>query len=280
MRFACGLCHLLLVSEATNFLDLVQCSHTVALPNASKHNVVFPSCFSTLNGCHVCAKMGLGIQAPRPPDASFRHNFSKAVVTAWSHQAHRLRSCYQFPQVQLLKTPIMHTTDLKSWPRTPNVPASILNGCHCSVVCPNRFHAEGIEVILDVVYNHTVEGDDHDPYLISFRGIDPEVYYMMDHSQPTPLLNLSGCGNTVSGNHPVVKQLIIDSLVTWVEEYHVDGFRFDLASCLCRGKNQPLRISRLEECLFTASRATHHQDGPASVWKMQSKQTMTARCIN
>ncbi|MEW5299319.1 MAG: hypothetical protein WDW36_002345 [Sanguina aurantia] len=108
------------------------------------------------------------------------------------------------------------------------------------------FHAEGIEVILDVVYNHTVEGDDHDPYVISFRGIDPETYYMIDQAQSTPLLNLSGCGNTVSGNHPVVKQLIIDSLVRWVEEYHVDGFRFDLASCLCRDEQgRPLAVPPL-----------------------------------
>ena len=55
------------------------------------------------------------------------------------------------------------------------------------------------------------------------------------HARALQLINYSGCGNTVNANHPVVKQLIIDSLVHWVEEYHVDGFRFDLASCLCRG---------------------------------------------
>lgn len=58
---------------------------------------------------------------------------------------------------------------------------------------------------------------------------------MVDPSQFVQLLNLSGCGNTVNSNHPVVKQLIIDSLVRFVQEFHVDGFRFDLASCLCRG---------------------------------------------
>jgi isoamylase len=58
---------------------------------------------------------------------------------------------------------------------------------------------------------------------------------MTDTSQYTQLINWSGCGNTVNANHPVVKQMILDSLVHWVEEYHVDGFRFDLASCLCRG---------------------------------------------
>lgn len=118
-------------------------------------------------------------------------------------------------------------------------------------LCLHRFHAEGIEVILDVVYNHTVEGDDHDPYVISFRGIDPETYYMIDQAQSTPLLNLSGCGNTVSGNHPVVKQLIIDSLVRWVEEYHVDGFRFDLASCLCRGKAAEWHLCEAIDCVST-----------------------------
>lgn len=62
------------------------------------------------------------------------------------------------------------------------------------------------------------------------------TYYMVDPQQYVQLINYSGCGNTVNANHPVVKQLIIDSLVHFVEEYHVDGFRFDLASCLCRGK--------------------------------------------
>ena len=59
---------------------------------------------------------------------------------------------------------------------------------------------------------------------------------MVDTQQYVQLINFSGCGNTVNANHPVVKQLIIDSLVRYVEEYHVDGFRFDLASCLCRGE--------------------------------------------
>lgn len=100
-----------------------------------------------------------------------------------------------------------------------------------------RCHNAGIQVLLDVVYNHTAELDDKHPYLLSFRGIDNQTYYMVDPSQYVQLINLSGCGNTVNANHPVVKQLIIDSLVHWVEEYHVDGFRFDLASCLCRGKS-------------------------------------------
>lgn len=96
-------------------------------------------------------------------------------------------------------------------------------------------HNAGIEVILDVVYNHTNEGDDRFPYLTSFRGIDNLVYYMVDVNNYKQLSDYSGCGNTLNCNHPVVVQLILDSLHHWVTEYHVDGFRFDLASILCRG---------------------------------------------
>ncbi|KAF7141222.1 hypothetical protein RHSIM_Rhsim06G0077600 [Rhododendron simsii] len=96
-------------------------------------------------------------------------------------------------------------------------------------------HGAGIEVILDVVYNHTNEADDDNPYTISFRGIDNKVYYMVDPNNNGRLLNFSGCGNTLNCNHPVVMELILDSLRHWVVDYHVDGFRFDLASVLCRG---------------------------------------------
>ncbi|KAJ6391466.1 hypothetical protein OIU77_025446 [Salix suchowensis] len=96
-------------------------------------------------------------------------------------------------------------------------------------------HGAGIEVILDVVYNHTNEADDKNPYTTSFRGIDNKVYYMVDLNNNGQLLNFSGCGNTLNCNHPVVMELILDSLRHWVIEYHVDGFRFDLASVLCRG---------------------------------------------
>ncbi|XP_010543773.1 PREDICTED: isoamylase 3, chloroplastic isoform X2 [Tarenaya hassleriana] len=94
-------------------------------------------------------------------------------------------------------------------------------------------HSAGIEVILDVVYNHTNEADDKHPYTTSFRGIDNKVYYMLDSN--SQLLNFSGCGNTLNCNHPIVMELILNSLRHWVTEYHVDGFRFDLASVLCRG---------------------------------------------
>ncbi|KAK1257498.1 hypothetical protein QJS04_geneDACA023090 [Acorus gramineus] len=94
-------------------------------------------------------------------------------------------------------------------------------------------HAAGIEVILDVVFNHTNEADDQYPFTTSFRGIDNKVYYMVDGNGE--LLNFSGCGNTLNCNHPVVMELVLDSLRHWLNEYHVDGFRFDLASVLCRG---------------------------------------------
>lgn len=96
-------------------------------------------------------------------------------------------------------------------------------------------HGAGIEVILDVVCNHTNEADDDNPYTISFRGIDNKIYYMVDPNNNARLLNFTGCGNTLNCNHPVVMELILDSLRHWVVDYHVDGFRFDLASVLCRG---------------------------------------------
>lgn len=113
-----------------------------------------------------------------------------------------------------------------------------------SLVCSLK-HLTGrwmpLKVILDVVYNHTAEGGDDDPYLLSFRGLDNSVYYQMDKDAYVQILNFSGCGNTVNANHPVVRRMIIDSLVQWVEEYHVDGFRFDLASALCRdSKGHPI----------------------------------------
>ncbi len=96
------------------------------------------------------------------------------------------------------------------------------------------FHRAGLEVILDVVYNHTCEGNDAGPTL-SFRGLDNAIYYMLD--KDGRYYNFSGCGNTLNCNHPVVRDLIIDSLVYLVSELHVDGFRFDLAAILGRGTN-------------------------------------------
>jgi isoamylase len=93
-------------------------------------------------------------------------------------------------------------------------------------------HRAGIEVILDVVFNHTAEGDHTGPTL-SFRGIDNPTYYILEQNGAR-YANYSGCGNTLNANHPVVRRLIVDCLRYWVAEMHVDGFRFDLASILAR----------------------------------------------
>ena len=93
-------------------------------------------------------------------------------------------------------------------------------------------HRAGIEVILDVVFNHTAEGGGDGP-VISFRGIENTVYYLLDPATRN-YLNFSGCGNTLNCNHPLVRHLILECLRYWVMEMHVDGFRFDLASILGR----------------------------------------------
>ena len=96
-----------------------------------------------------------------------------------------------------------------------------------------RLHQAGIEVILDVVYNHTAEGDQMGPTL-SLRGIDNACYYRLMPGDERHYIDETGCGNTVNLSHPRVLQLVMDSLRYWVEEMHVDGFRFDLASTLGR----------------------------------------------
>ncbi len=93
-------------------------------------------------------------------------------------------------------------------------------------------HRAGIEVILDVVFNHTAEGNQGGPTLC-FRGLDNPTYYILEHDR-SRYANYSGTGNTFNANHPVVRRMIVDSLRYWVEEMHVDGFRFDLASILAR----------------------------------------------
>jgi len=94
-------------------------------------------------------------------------------------------------------------------------------------------HAAGLEVILDVVYNHTAEGNEFGPTL-SFRGIDNAAYYRLVADAPNRYQDFTGCGNTLNMQHPRVLQLLMDSLRYWVTEMHVDGFRFDLASALAR----------------------------------------------
>ena len=105
-------------------------------------------------------------------------------------------------------------------------------------------HAAGIEVILDVVYNHTAEGNELGPTL-SFRGIDNAHYYRLLPDNPRYYKDFTGCGNTLNLAHPRVLQLVMDSLRYWVEEMHVDGFRFDLATTLARdaGLRQPAAFS-------------------------------------
>lgn len=95
-------------------------------------------------------------------------------------------------------------------------------------------HRAGIEVILDVVFNHTCEGNEHGPTL-SFKGLENSVYYILEQGGKH-YANYSGCGNTFNCNHPISRELITHCLRHWVQEYHVDGFRFDLASILSRDR--------------------------------------------
>src|SRR5580693_4658611 len=103
-------------------------------------------------------------------------------------------------------------------------------------------HAAGIEVILDVVYNHTAEGNDRGPTL-SLRGIDNAAYYRLDDRDPSHYIDYTGCGNSLNVRHPHSLQLIMDSLRYWVLDMHVDGFRFDLASALARELHDVDRLS-------------------------------------
>jgi len=102
-------------------------------------------------------------------------------------------------------------------------------------------HRAGIEVILDVVFNHTAEGNHTGPVL-SFRGFENAVYYALQNDRFL-YENYSGTGNTLNANHPIVRRMIVDSLHYWVEQMHVDGFRFDLASILSRDESGKLMPS-------------------------------------
>jgi glycogen operon protein len=101
-----------------------------------------------------------------------------------------------------------------------------------------EFHKAGIEIILDIVFNHTAEGSERGP-TISFRGLDNTIYYMLDENKRY-YKNYSGCGNTVNCNHPAIRTFILNCLHYWVVEMHVDGFRFDLGAIL--GRDQQGRL--------------------------------------
>ena len=120
-------------------------------------------------------------------------------------------------------------------------------------------HAAGIEVILDVVYNHTAEGNQMGPTL-SLRGVDNAAYYRLVGDQPRYYTDYTGCGNSLNMRHPRVLQLIMDSLRYWVLEMHVDGFRFDLASALARELHEVDKLSAFFDII--------HQDPVLSQTKL------------
>ena len=100
----------------------------------------------------------------------------------------------------------------------------------------DTFHTNGLEVFMDVVYNHTGEGNQMGPTL-SYRGIDNQSYYSLNSENPRYYFDSTGCGASLNAENPYVVRMILDSLRYWVQEMHIDGFRFDLATSLCRRKN-------------------------------------------
>ena len=126
--------------------------------------------------------------------------------------------------------PICHFALHPAYSLSPNT-GSVLQDFREMV---KALHKAGIEVILDIVFNHTGEGD-HEGPTISFKGIDNAIYYNLEPHDKQYYVDYSGCGNTLKCNHPIVVKLIADCLEYWVKEMHVDGFRFDLGSILTRG---------------------------------------------
>jgi isoamylase len=120
-------------------------------------------------------------------------------------------------------------------------------------------HAAGIEVILDVVYNHTAEGAPDGP-ILAFRGIDNTAYYRLAPDDPSRYADYTGCGNTLDVRTPSVLAMVMDSLRYWATEMHVDGFRFDLASALARSLHDVDKLSSFFD--------TIHQDPVLSQVKL------------
>jgi isoamylase len=140
-----------------------------------------------------------------------RHLVERGLTNYWGYNT----LCFLAPDIRysLSGDPVESVREFKTMVRT--------------------LHAHGIEVILDVVYNHTIEGNHLGPTL-SLRGIDNRAYYRLSPESPRHYVDFTGCGNTLNMVHPRVLQLIMDSLRYWVLDMHVDGFRFDLASALAR----------------------------------------------
>ena len=129
-------------------------------------------------------------------------------------------------------------------------------------------HRAGLEVILDVVFNHTAEGDHRGPTL-SFRGLDNATYYILeaDRSRYT---NYSGTGNTLNANHPIVRRMVLDSLRYWVDAMHVDGFRFDLAAIDTGPRRHLLcRFRRMDHGAKRDASGHEHFDEPGRRCRMR-----------
>jgi len=152
---------------------------------------------------------------------------------------------FDFDSSEVLRTSPVDGTELRNYwgydPHTWFAPVSSYcteeeQGSHVREFrdMVKALHKAGIEVILDVVFNHTAEGNEHGP-TISMKGFDNPSYYLLSAEDQSKYLDFSGCGNTNYTNHPVTERMVSDCLHYWVQEMHVDGFRFDEASVLTRG---------------------------------------------
>ncbi|XP_071725446.1 isoamylase 1, chloroplastic isoform X1 [Rutidosis leptorrhynchoides] len=159
-----------------------------------------------------------------------------------------LMPCHEFNELEYYSyNPVLGDYRLNYWGYStinyfsPMLRYASAGARNCGLDAINEFkqlvkeaHKRGIEVLMDVVFNHTAEGNENGP-ILSFRGVNNSVFYML--APKGEFYNYSGCGNTFNCNHPVVRQFIVDSLRYWVTEMHVDGFRFDLASIMTRSSS-------------------------------------------